>query len=490
MGDQRRIFRELWIACLGLVLAGGGWAVDRPVIRSTAADPDAVRQRQLREIVPPGQLAFLDTVCGERVLAHLEAMVGVGAHRRTGTEEARRTVDYISGVLSKAGIEPQLDAFEFQAFRYAEHSLAVDAVDDPIDTFPVYYSGATPPEGVSGRLVWVGGATDEEVANAPLEGAVALAVLPREASGSEPAITGVPQRLREAGAVAAVFSADFWVGNLIAAINTEEYQGDMQLPSLLVGRRDAERLGGIARGGPTRARLVLDARLEDAEGRTVYGLLPGASDDLIIVNSSYNGWFTAAVERLGSAIVLHLAEAFAALPRAARPKSLLFVLSSGHEVGNLGAEHFAFKTGAGYFDHAVLFLNIGSGQGGYTLAEADGELKLTDTIDPRWGFCSRNELLLPIVHNALWASGVSVPVITTDVMNFGEGIWAAERGVPHLGIVGSGSYWHTAADTIDKTSIEIAEPIARAWAFVIAAASALPDGALRAVEWTARRIDD
>jgi hypothetical protein len=94
---------------------------------------------------------------------------------------------------------------------------------------------------------------------------------------------------------------------------------------------------------------------------------------------------------------------------------------------------------------------------------------------------------LPIVHNALWMQNVSVPIVTTDVMNAGEGVWAAERGVPHLGIVGSGSYWHTAADTLDKTSVEIAEPIARTWAFIISYASTLPDGALRAVEWKRER---
>jgi len=450
---------------------------------SKIGDPDPVRQDQLREIVPLDQLDFLQSVSGDRVLTHLREMVAVGPHRRTGTAEARRTVEYIQGVLQNAGLEPRLDPFEFEAFRYSEHSLTVDGVDGPIDTFPVFYSGATSSEGITGNLVWVGGATEEEIAGADLEGAIALAALPREVSGSEPAIGGVPQRLREAGAVAAVYYADFWVGNVIAAINTQEYEGDMQLPSLLVGRRDGEQLAAIARGTPTRARLVLDARLEEAEGRTVYALLPGASEELVIVNSSYNGWFTAAVERLGSAMVLHLAEVFAALPQTERPKSMLFVMSSGHELGNIGAEHFAFHTGAEFFDRAMLFLNIGSGQAGYSLAEVDGEPRVLDTVDPRWGFCSRNDLLLPIVHNALWAFDVSAPVVTTDRMNIGETIWAAERGVPHLGIVGGGNYWHTAADTLDKTSVEIAEPIARTWAFIISYASTLPDGALRATEW-------
>jgi hypothetical protein len=36
---------------------------------------------------------------------------------------------------------------------------------------------------------------------------------------------------------------------------------------------------------------------------------------------------------------------------------------------------------------------------------------------------------------------------------------------------------------MDKTSAEIAGPVVRAWAFIISGASALPDGALRAVEW-------
>jgi hypothetical protein len=483
-------FTLLLAGACATTLGGGchrqGAAFPPPVI-----DSDPVREFQLREIVPPELLVFLGSVSGDRVLTHLEEMVAVGPHRRTGTPEAYLAAEYIAGALGDSGLEVRFDPFPFDAFRYAAHSLTVDGVNGPIETFPVYYSGATPPEGIVGDLVWVGGATEAEIEGAPLDGAIALAILPREASGSEPAITGVPERLQEAGAVGAVLSADFWPGNLIAAINTEEYEGNMGLPALLVGRRDAERLAALVRRSSTRARLVLDARLEPAEARNVIALLPGQSDELIIVNSSYNRWFTSAVERVGSAIVLHLAELFAAKPLAERPKSLLFTLTSGHEVGNLGARHFMGGGGAEYLDRSTLFLNIGSGQAGHTLTEADGELRVLDTVDPRWGFCSRNELLLPIVHNALWAFDVSAPIVTTDQMNFGEGIWAAERGVPHVGIVGSGSYWHTAADTLDKTSPEIAEPIARAWATIIAFAATLPDGALRAVEWRdARELEE
>ncbi len=465
------------------VLLVGGCRQKSAAPPRPATESDPVRGAQLRELVPPELLEVPLAVSGERVMEHLRQMVAVGPHRRTGTPEAYRAAEYIEGVLGEAGLETSFDPFPFEAFRFAEHSLTVDGVDGPIASFPVYYSGATPPEGIEADLVWVGGATQAEVEGAPLDGAIALAILPLEASGSEPAITGVPERLLEAGAVAAVFSADFWPGNVIAAINTEEYEEDMRLPSLLVGRRDAERLAEVARAAPTSARLVLDARLEPAEARNVIGLLPGSSDELVIVNSSYNGWFTAAVERLGSAIVLHLAEVFAARPVEARPKSLLFVLTSGHEVGNLGARRFMEESGAEFLDRAGLFLNIGSGQAGHTLAEVDGELEVLDTIDPRWGMCSRNELLLPIVHNALWAFDVPAPIVTTDRMNFGEGIWAARRGVPHLGIVGSGAYWHTAADTLDKTSPELAEPVARAWAIIVAFAATLPDGALRATEW-------
>jgi len=444
--------------------------------------PDPVRAAQLSELLPPDQIEVMLAASGERVMDHLREMVRVGPHRRTGTPEAYRAAQYIQGVLQDAGLETRFDPSPFQAFRWSAHSLQVEGLDGPIETFPVYYSGATPREGIEGDLVWVGSATEAEIEAATLEGAIALAGLPHQASGSEPAITGVPKRLHEAGAAAAVLYADFWLDNLIAAINTEEYEGTMEVPALLVGRRDGERLAALVRSGPARARLILSARIEPAEARNVIGLLPGRSDELIIINSSYNGWFTAAVERLGSAMVLHLAEVFAARPLADRPKSLLFTLTSGHEVDNLGARHFMEESGADVMDRAALFLNIGSGQAGYTLAEVDGELEVLDTVDERWAFCSRNELLLPIAHNALWAFAVPAPIITTDQMNFGEGVWAARRGVPHLGVVGSGHYWHTAADTLDKTSPEIAGPVVRSWAAIIEHASSLPDGALRSAE--------
>jgi hypothetical protein len=99
------------------------------------------------------------------------------------------------------------------------------------------------------------------------------------------------------------------------------------IPALFVGRRTGaalrERLG-------ERASLVLEADVEDAVSRNVIGLIPGATDELVAIQSHTDG--TNGLEDNGPEAILAMAQYLARIPNADLPRGVLVLLTTGHFV--------------------------------------------------------------------------------------------------------------------------------------------------------------
>jgi len=120
------------------------------------------------------------------------------------------------------------------------------------------------------------------------------------------------------------------------------YDGIMKpLPGLWIGKQDGVKLRELAkrRVGAT---LVLEGRTAPGITHNVWGVLPGQSEDVILVTSHHDSPFQGAVED-GSGVAMVLAQAWAwsRVPRPERPKTLVFVVDAGHFYGSIGADAFA-----------------------------------------------------------------------------------------------------------------------------------------------------
>jgi hypothetical protein len=90
---------------------------------------------------------------------------------------------------------------------------------------------------------------------------------------------------------------------------------------------------GALEAGPLRLRL--HARVEPGTSANVVATLGGAADDPFVVTTPLTGWFRCAGERgTGLAIALEVA------CRLAAEHPVLFVGTTGHEIGHLGARAF------------------------------------------------------------------------------------------------------------------------------------------------------
>jgi hypothetical protein len=113
------------------------------------------------------------------------------------------------------------------------------------------------------------------------------------------------------------------------------------LPSLFVDRDTGTRLREVGQAGGT-VRLTLDAVVKSATSPNLIGLIPGASDELVMLECHTDG--TNGVEDNGPEAILAMCQYLARLPRAALKRSILVVLSTGHfAAGDLGASAFVAR---------------------------------------------------------------------------------------------------------------------------------------------------
>ena len=216
----------------------------------------------------------------------------------------------------------------------------------------VPYSGDTGPEGVTGSL-----------SATPAPGTVGVAVIEtppltagdfdsldwdpssvgRWSQGARPVDPSTPYRrvwlahdqmkvalteLADGGCVAGVLVLD--VPDADIARGYWLYDGvHRDLPSLFVGRETgAALLAAAASGG--RVRVVLEAEVADARVANLMGVIPGATSDLVVLQSHTDG--SNGIEDNGPEAILAMAEYLARQPSEALPSSILVLLTTGHFV--------------------------------------------------------------------------------------------------------------------------------------------------------------
>jgi hypothetical protein len=136
----------------------------------------------------------------------------------------------------------------------------------------------------------------------------------------------------------------------VAVLNVIELPGNMRMrdlgcggPCLNLGGEDGRFLENVmdraaAASTADRLRVRLTLRSEQRSGlraANVLGIIPGRSDETIIVNAHADGWFDGANDNGdGLAVMLALARHFAR-PEQRRQRTLVFVSSAGHHSSGL-----------------------------------------------------------------------------------------------------------------------------------------------------------
>ncbi len=109
------------------------------------------------------------------------------------------------------------------------------------------------------------------------------------------------------------------------------------IPSVFVDQDAGASLKALA-DGTTQVQLTLPATVTQVQTRNLIGVIPGASDEITVINSHTDG--TNGIEDNGPNAIVAMSQYLARLPQASLPRTIMVLLTSGHFAGGVGAEAF------------------------------------------------------------------------------------------------------------------------------------------------------
>jgi hypothetical protein len=421
---------------------------------------------------------------GLRVREHLASIVGFSRRsfadrermwgRVTGLPAAERTTAWVAEAFESAG----LDGVEVQAYQSdtdmwwpeawevrVRHRVAGGHVEEVVLGSSVPARGVQVPGVLEAGLVYagdVGAFTDVDV-----RGKVAVQhVKPSNSAFSlRSSIQEGGQELVRRGAV--------------AVLNYIDQPGNMHVRDFggcgvcfNIGGADGAFLREVlARADQAGASEAMAVRIElDAPersrpvGHNVVGAVPGASDEVVIVNAHLDGWYDAAGDNGdGLAVLVALARHYASAE--SRPaRTLVFVASGGHHSPGLnGPEHFV-EMNPELAGRAVLVLNLE--HVAQFRVDPDTWEVLAEEQPMGWGVTNMAPFLIDLTNRGVERYGFALrpdygPGVPGDLGRY------EVLGVPRVQAIHAGPLYHTSADIFETVSVNGLERAARFYAFFI-----------------------
>ncbi len=436
-----------------------------------------------------------------RAYRDLIALTQIGEHRRTGTENESKTLEFLESKLEDMGLAPFRDCFEADIFEYDEAWVRADEWKPAC--FPLYYTGMTGARSRRAEAVFLGSAVPQDLEGVDLKGKIAVFELlgtpftnvvnlfPEEVRADFiDRVDPIPTNMRktydravEAGAVGVIAIVTFSFRNAHYGMNTFEFNGQMKVPGFMIPAEDGARLARLLGEKPNLSMtIMLDARVTRKKICNLMVEIPGQTEDVVVVSAPHTSWFKGAVERAGSAGLLELVRHFNQVPLEQRRNTLLVSYSTGHEIGWVGVRHF-FETRKDYVDRTVAFVNMGSSIAGNDWVKVNGKWQSPGRVIPRFAFVSPNSRMREIAEQAIHDNALRrVLIFSTDVHNPGQSRFAKALRIPSFTLNSSPPYYHSSQDLIEHIKIEDFGRALRTYRQIVATLLTEDGGALKQLE--------
>jgi hypothetical protein len=302
-----------------------------------------------------------------RIRAIIEAFEKQGFHR-TATQVDRASADWLCREVEQAGLTPTRESFSIDRVDLVD--TAVVARGRRIDGMPLFDAAFTGEAGVAGRLGEIGG-------DAP----IGLTQTAPNAAGAGP--LGAARRSSRHRAIVCVTRGG---RPGLCPSNADAFEQPFGPPVVQVSSEEAAFLEECAKQGVD-VQVRAQVTRTPSQAINVVTRIAGADGTLpsLIVMTPRSGWWTCASERGGGiACWLELMREL----RAVRPaRDVMFVASSGHELGHLGINVFINRR-PGIVSHSAGWMHFGANIGaaqdpGNTLQASDDgfEAMLADTME-------------------------------------------------------------------------------------------------------------
>jgi hypothetical protein len=471
-------------ASVSLVLAEGLTAQnpDGTRVRSAAQGPPEPPHRRSAEI--GWRLAPADERYGSIDGAHLKQYVSEltaiarryrdNGHpqywgRITGTDADAENAQWMLDKFRQIGLSDVHEQVFDLPPQWMPQSWSVTAsghgVTVPVDTAqPTYLAVGTPAEGLDLEAVYAGMASEADLKlSRDVRGKAVFFYSTDTASRHAPISDNAIKRIGDRGA-AAIFVIQGIPGNE----RTQFYPVNSPVPTFSTGLKDGLAVRDLianaaAAGAPVQVKIKLDIRrVPNLKSGTVWGTLPGTSDENVMVVGHRDGWFEGANDNgTGVATLIGLAEYFAKIPKRERRRTIIFLGTTGHHNGT--AESGAwFAAHPEVFEKAALLMNAEHTGGMQTGA---GNIRLANA-PAAFNWYGTGPQLADIIVKAMDAFGVpSFPESSPSPP--GE-IGRYYRYAPSVEIINSGYVWHSDQETAETISATGLAAVTRTYAKVIA----------------------
>jgi len=457
-------------------------------------------------LIPPGEERFPE-LTGAAIRRDVASIIGFSMRSResrevgdgllwgriTGLPSGEATMDWATERLRAAGV-PTVERQWFDQDEGAslwlplawELRIQGDAAFGPGSGDMVLESAipanAAPMgrEGLTAPLVFVGTARPAELAQIDVRGKVAVQhITPKGHLFLErgPARAKAQELIRR-GAVGVINLVD-QAGNM----RTRDISG-CGGPCFNIGGQDGrwleEVMDAAAEAGVSdRLRVHMQLRDEQRSGMrasNVIGIVPGASDENVIINAHVDGWFDGANDNAdGFAVMLALATYFAR-PENRPARTLVFVASAGHHTSGLSGPGHLVELNPDLIARNVLVINlehVASRQINPARTDTDG---LRDIVtDSGEGFLmngvsNRSPALEQIIRIGGDRYGVNF-VSQASTYHAGDN---PQVDSPIFQLIQGNPLYHTSGDVLETISTPGLERVARFTAFFVEAVNELP----------------
>ncbi len=261
-----------------------------------------------------------------------------GIHR-TATLVDTDSASWLAQALKDRGLRPELEPFRISRIDPGDIDLEIGGRH--LGGVPLFDAGYTTTDGISGQL----------------GGGIGIIAAPPTAD------TARPGPLRDAldGRSQALVIVSKGGREGLSLINAARFLAPQGVPALQVSSVEGDWLRGRAAAGAS-ARLVCTVQRHSADALNVVATIPGRNAAMppLVVMTPRSGWWHCAGERGGGiAIWLEMARAIVA---AGPTRTVHFLASSGHELGQIGLDAYLARRPSLATD-AALWVHFGANIG-------------------------------------------------------------------------------------------------------------------------------
>lgn len=443
--------------------------------------------------VPPGEKGFAE-LRGSRIRGWLREIVELShaSHddgllmwgRVSGFPAAESTADWVAARFREAG----LSGVEVQKYGATEpmwwpRQWEVRLLGDPGtgghgDDVILYSAVPTSGSGIEGGvltapLVYAGDSDD--LLDVDVAGKVAI-------QRRVPTSGAASQREVVRSGAGALFDR-----GAVAVLNYIEQPGNMQVRDFgrcgpvcfnLGGADGAflrEVLGAAEEAGDgreLRMRLSLDASEEaDRSAQNVVGVVPGRSEEVIIVNAHLDAWYAGAGDNGdGLAVQIALARHFAG-SGSPPPRTLVFVASGGHHSTGLNGPRNFVRMNPDLVGRTVLVLNL-EHVAQYSVDPETWRIEDTEQ-EMSWGITNLAPYLVDLTDQGVERYGFRLRSEYSSSVPGDLGGYASVRA-PRVQAIHAGPLYHTTGDVFESISVRGLERAARFYRFFVEEVAGAP----------------